>query len=99
MRSKKRYDVTVTLTHLLSVCAEHDRNVRQYVWFRKLENFCFENSVEFFGCVARIFYVLFLVSTHRHNIGIVEQDVGRHKHWVIKSADAYFFALRLCVLV
>ncbi|MBA7592891.1 hypothetical protein ES708_35093 [subsurface metagenome] len=34
-------------------------------------------------------YVLFLVFPHRHDIGIVEQDIGRHQGRVIKEPNAH----------
>jgi hypothetical protein len=38
--------------------------------------------------------VLCLVFANRHEIGLIQQNIGRHQRWVIKKTDA-----RLCFLL
>src|SRR3989338_1168514 len=54
--------------------------------------------VELLRSVAGYLDVLFLVSAHRYHIGVVEQNVCRHKHRVVEKPDAYLLALRFRIL-
>ena len=49
--------------------------------------------IEALGDVAGQFQVLRLVLAHRHDAGLVEQDVGRHQHGVLQQAVADGFLL------
>ena len=44
-------------------------------------------AVEPLGQVARQLDVLLLVVAHRHDVGLVQQDVGRHQHRVGEQPD------------
>ena len=56
------------------------------------EGFAVER-IEALRDVARQFQVLRLVLAHRHDAGLVEQDIGGHQHRVLQQAVAHRFLL------
>ena len=96
-RGEERDNVPVTLAHLLPVGAGHHRDVRHDIWLGEREDIRFEDAVEFLRRVACYLDVLFLVSSHRHDSGVVEQDVGGHQHRVVEGPDVDLPILRLSI--
>ena len=86
--STKKWDrITTTLAHFLAVRARHHADTFEdhfFGFFKKLSVVC---SVKFADRFARVLEVLALVLAHRHNINIVECNVGRLQHWVGKEAS------------
>ena len=97
---EKRYGVVVTLGHFSSIRPRYNSHIfhNHRLWqFKCLISFAI-NTIEFFGCVSRNFYVLFLVSSDGHYVCVIKQNIRRHQHWIIKGADIYFFVLGFSVL-
>ena len=57
-----------------------------------------KNAIKLLGRVTRVFNMLFLVLSYRHNRSVVEKNICSHEHWVVKRADANLPTLRLRVL-
>src|SRR3989344_1435258 len=98
LRPKERDGVAVALAHFLAVGSGNNSNALHNLLFRFLE--CFAVLlVEFRSDFARVLNMLFLVLPHRHDIGIVQNNVAGHEDWVIEKSDIRFKPARLLVFV
>ena len=90
--------VAVALRHLLAVEARHHRRLFEDVGVGDLEDLA-ELIVELGGDVAGDLDVLLLVLPHRHQVGQVDEDVGRLEHGIGEQAVIGHETLRHLVLV
>src|SRR3989344_1023608 len=94
---KERNGVAVALTHLASVSARDRINARENEGLRDTKDLA-KNPVELQSSVAGNLKGLFLVSPDRDYIRVKEEDVRRHKHWVVENSHINVLVLHLGVL-
>ena len=90
--------IAVALAHLLSVSAGYYSHVFNDVFLRKREYVAVKGAVELLCSIACVLNMLLLILSYRHACSIVQQNVCRHEHWVIKGAYTYLFVLCFSIL-
>ena len=81
----------------MSVSTWHYRNLGHDVFFWKREGVT-KNAIEFFCSVACVFDVLLLVLSYRYFLGVIEENIRSHEHWVVERTDIDLFVTSLSVL-
>jgi len=77
--------IAITLAHLLAVEARHRCRLGMNPRLGQFQDFS-EGLVHLDRDIARQFEMLFLVAPDRHNVAVVDQNVGRHQDRVGKEA-------------
>jgi hypothetical protein len=80
--------VAIALAHLAAVDSGHHRGVVPDHGRGQPQHLSAIGAVDALGDVPRDLDVLHLVSADGHQVGVEEQDVGRHEHRVGVEADA-----------
>ena len=96
--AKERDGVAVALAHFFAVDAGHRADAFEYHLPRFFKRFAI-SGIKFCRGLARVLDVLALVLAHRHDIGVVQQNIRRHQHGVIKKAGVGLEPLRHFVFV
>src|SRR3989344_1702474 len=82
--AKERDSVVVALAHLFAVYAGYRADAFEYHLLRFFKSFAI-GKVKFCCRLARVLDVLALVLAHRHHVGVVQKNIRRHQHRVIKK--------------
>ena len=92
-------DVAVALRHLLTVRPRNFGRFEEHLGFRQMECLGAVNGVEPLCDVPSDFDMLNLIAADRHDVAVVQQDVGRHQHRVVEQSGIGGQSLLLLVLV
>ena len=75
--------IAVAFAHLLPVDSRNDFRCRMNPWLGQFENLP-ESFVHLYRKIPRDFDVLLLIFADRHGVAVVNQNIGRHQHGIIK---------------